>query len=277
MANFLTKTLFLYTISIVFCLAFGQMSNRGDENCETLPSEIHLVKEEYDELGRLQRTCNAEVTVMKCEGLCNSQVQPSVITQTGFLKECYCCRETFLKDKTILLTHCYDPDGVSMRSFRVSFAIILTCACTLRQNLMPEVSAQENDVQRTTDECQVTPVIHVLQYPGCVPKPIPSFACIGRCESYIQVSGSKIWQLERSCMCCQESGEREASVALFCPRAKNGERKFRKVNTKAPLSCMCRPCTGVEESAIVPQEIAGYTDEGILANQFRKSPQLQFA
>lgn len=94
----------------------------------------------------------------------------------------------------------------NMRSPRFSFTLILlTCACTLRnQNLMmSEVSAQENDVQRTSDECQVTPVIHVLQYPGCVPKPIPSFACIGRCESYIQVSGSKIWQLERSCMCCQ--------------------------------------------------------------------------
>lgn len=37
------------------------------------------------------------------------------------------------------------------------------------------------------DECQVTPVIHVLQYAGCVPKPIPSFACTGRCASYIQV------------------------------------------------------------------------------------------
>lgn len=40
---------------------------------------------------------------------------------------------------------------------------------------------------RPSDECQVTPVIHVLQYPGCVPKPIPSFACIGRCASYLQV------------------------------------------------------------------------------------------
>lgn len=30
-------------------------------------------------------------------------------------------------------------------------------------------------------------------------------------------------------MCCQESGEREASVSLFCPRAKPGEKKFRKV------------------------------------------------
>lgn len=39
----------------------------------------------------------------------------------------------------------------------------------------------------SADECQVTPVIHVLQYPGCVPKPIPSFACIGRCASYLQV------------------------------------------------------------------------------------------
>ncbi|XP_017771075.1 PREDICTED: bursicon [Nicrophorus vespilloides] len=121
------------------------------------------------------------------------------------------------------------------------------------------------------DECQVTPVIHVLQYPGCVPKPIPSFACIGRCASYLQVSGSKIWQMERSCMCCQESGEREASVSLFCPKAKPGEKKFRKVTTKAPLECMCRPCTGVEESAIIPQEIAGYADEGPLSNHFLKS------
>ncbi|XP_052123109.1 bursicon isoform X2 [Frankliniella occidentalis] len=121
------------------------------------------------------------------------------------------------------------------------------------------------------EECQVTPVIHVLQYPGCVPKPIPSFACTGRCSSYLQVSGSKIWQMERSCMCCQESGEREASVSLFCPKAKPGERKFRKVSTKAPLECMCRPCTGVEESAIIPQEIAGYADEGPLSHHFRTS------
>nr|QDZ26128.1 bursicon-alpha [Sogatella furcifera] len=121
----------------------------------------------------------------------------------------------------------------------------------------------------SSDECQVTPVIHVLQYPGCVPKPIPSFACTGKCSSYLQVSGSKIWQMERSCMCCQESGEREASVSLFCPKAKPGEKKFRKVNTKAPLDCMCRPCTGVEETSVIPQEIAGYADEGPMNNHFR--------
>ena len=26
------------------------------------------------------------------------------------------------------------------------------------------------------------------QYPGCIPKPIPSFACTGRCTSYVQVT-----------------------------------------------------------------------------------------
>lgn len=67
--------------------------------------------EEYDELGRLQRTCNDEVHVNKCEGFCSSQVQPSVITVTGFLKECFCCRESFLREKVITLQHCYDPDG----------------------------------------------------------------------------------------------------------------------------------------------------------------------
>ncbi|XP_032592901.1 bursicon isoform X1 [Drosophila grimshawi] len=126
------------------------------------------------------------------------------------------------------------------------------------------------DIGHLGDDCQVTPVIHVLQYPGCVPKPIPSFACVGRCASYIQVSGSKIWQMERSCMCCQESGEREAAVSLFCPKVKHGERKFKKVLTKAPLECMCRPCTSIEESGIIPQEIAGYSDEGPLNNHFRR-------
>ncbi|CAH0385572.1 unnamed protein product [Bemisia tabaci] len=121
-----------------------------------------------------------------------------------------------------------------------------------------------------SDECTVTPVLHVLQYPGCVPKPIPSFACTGRCSSYIQVSGSKIWQMERSCMCCQESGEREASVSLFCPKARPGEKKFRKVTTKAPLECMCRPCTSIEESSVVPQEIVNYAGEQPISGHFAK-------
>lgn len=111
-------------------LGHGQQT--GDENCETLPFQLHLIKgffvilnkvdwsfielltEEYDELGRLQRTCDGEVTVNKCEGFCSSQVQPSVITPTGFLKECYCCRESYLKDRLVTLNHCYDPDGIRL-------------------------------------------------------------------------------------------------------------------------------------------------------------------
>ncbi|XP_073976707.1 bursicon subunit partner of burs [Rhodnius prolixus] len=85
-----------------------------EEACETMPSEIHLVKEEFDELGRLHRTCSGDIAVNKCEGACSSQVQPSVITPTGFLKECYCCRESYLRERLITLTHCYDPDGMRL-------------------------------------------------------------------------------------------------------------------------------------------------------------------
>ncbi|KAL2746941.1 bursicon isoform X1 [Vespula maculifrons] len=85
------------------------------------------------------------------------------------------------------------------------------------------------------DECQATPVIHFLQYPGCIPKPIPSYACRGRCSSYLQVV------------------------------------------TKAPLECMCRPCTSIEEYAIIPQEIAGFAEESPFTTSahFRRSPGLQ--
>jgi len=57
-----------------------------DESCETLQSEVHITKEENDEIGRLKRTCSGDVAVTKCEGFCNSQVQPSVVTTTGFAK-----------------------------------------------------------------------------------------------------------------------------------------------------------------------------------------------
>ncbi|KAL6260895.1 hypothetical protein P5V15_008423 [Pogonomyrmex californicus] len=225
-----------------------------DENCETLQTEVRITKDEYDEIGRLRRTCSSEVSVTKCEGFCNSQVQPSVVTTTGFSKECYCCRESYLKERFVVLNQCYDADGIRLintedETMEIKIREPADCKC-LKCAIVG------------VDECQTKRVIHFLQYPGCIPKPIPSYACIGRCSSYLQVSGSKMWQMERSCMCCQESGEREASVSLYCPRAKPGEKKFRKMITKAPLECMCRPCTSVEEYAIVPQEIAGFADEG---------------
>ncbi|CAH0752472.1 unnamed protein product [Diatraea saccharalis] len=65
-------------------------------------------------MGRLIRSCSGEVSVNKCEGMCSSQVQPSVSTATGFLKECFCCRENFLRERLVTLTHCYDPDGLRL-------------------------------------------------------------------------------------------------------------------------------------------------------------------
>src|SRR5256885_952759 len=61
----------------------------------------------------------------------------------------------------------------------------------------------------------------------------------------LQVSEYKLWQTERSCMCCQEMGVREATVKLFCPQTKPGDPKFRKIIARSPIDCMCRPCSGI--------------------------------
>lgn len=49
-------------------------------------SLFFMFSEEYNDMGRLIRSCSGEVSVNKCEGMCSSQVQPSVSTATGFLK-----------------------------------------------------------------------------------------------------------------------------------------------------------------------------------------------
>ncbi|XP_046424125.1 partner of bursicon [Neodiprion pinetum] len=109
------SVLFLLAIMALFkSNVIAQLS--GDENCETLQTEIHVTKDEYDDLGRLKRTCGGDITVTKCEGFCNSQVQPSVVSTTGFLKECFCCRESYLKERDVFLDHCYDADGVRLDS-----------------------------------------------------------------------------------------------------------------------------------------------------------------
>ncbi|KAI8421836.1 hypothetical protein MSG28_009781 [Choristoneura fumiferana] len=100
---------------------------------------------------------------------------------------------------------------------------------------------------------------------------VSTFGRLGSMVAPVLVSGSKIWQMERSCNCCQESGEREATVDLYCPEAKREENRYRKIVTKAPLECMCRPCGTIDPSSIIPQETVGYADEGPLHNQFRKS------
>ncbi len=95
---------------------------------------------------------------------------------------------------------------------------------------------------------------------------------------------------ERACMCCQESGEREAVVELYCPKEKGQVKKvskhikkskvnikglflsliFLKLTTRAPADCMCRPCTAVEDDVTASEIAAGYADPGSMIKSFIK-------
>lgn len=56
------------------------------DTCQTLPTSIHVTKEEHDQSGNVIRSCEGMVVVNKCEGTCMSQLRPSVTTPTGFHK-----------------------------------------------------------------------------------------------------------------------------------------------------------------------------------------------
>ncbi|XP_063592472.1 partner of bursicon-like [Penaeus indicus] len=71
---------------VVGGLAGPSRAHTYGSECETLPSTIHVAKEEFDDAGRLVRTCEEDLAVNKCEGACVSKVQPSVNTPSGFLK-----------------------------------------------------------------------------------------------------------------------------------------------------------------------------------------------
>lgn len=61
-------------------------SLRDSSNCHSLPSEIHVTKEETDDSGNVVRVCEGTIRVAKCEGTCLSELRPSVHSQTGFAK-----------------------------------------------------------------------------------------------------------------------------------------------------------------------------------------------
>ena len=61
-------------------------SARDNSNCHSLPSEIHVTKEETDETGNVVRVCEGTVQVAKCEGTCHSELRPSVHSPNGFAK-----------------------------------------------------------------------------------------------------------------------------------------------------------------------------------------------
>lgn len=66
-------------------LNFHVLRNYFTSN-KKLSIKNQMISEEFDELSRLIRTCSGDISVNKCEGGCNSNVQPSVVTPNGFLK-----------------------------------------------------------------------------------------------------------------------------------------------------------------------------------------------
>ena len=83
-------------------------------NCLSLPSEIHVTKDETDETGNVVRTCEGTIVVSKCEGTCQSELRLSVSSPTGLHKECYCCRESSMTFKMFSLPECFTPDGLKI-------------------------------------------------------------------------------------------------------------------------------------------------------------------
>lgn len=49
------------------------------------------------------------------------------------MQECMCCRESFLREKTVTLTHCYDASGVRLSGRSASLDVKLRepadCKC----------------------------------------------------------------------------------------------------------------------------------------------------
>jgi len=105
----------------------------GHGKCETLPSEIHVTKEDIDKSTGLSRTCEQTVKVNKCEGQCSSSIQPSALNSHGFQKECHCCRESGYQQRTITLNHCFDGDGLKLSgaagSMQVTVNEPVDCQC----------------------------------------------------------------------------------------------------------------------------------------------------
>ena len=116
------------------------------------------------------------------------------------LSDCEASRPPYISHHQLDWTQCTSET----LHFQASMALITLAALVVSLFLAADVRG---------DECHLTPVIHVLQvvigssskdlpavwlplenlisqYPGCIPKPIPSFACTGRCTSYVQVNSS---------------------------------------------------------------------------------------
>merc|ERR1711963_1211373 len=94
---------------VLFGSAYTEKNYKS--TCETIPSEIHITKDEFHKASGTTRTCEQSVAVNKCEGACASSLRPSALNANGFQKKCECCRESSHRQRSITLTNCYDSDG----------------------------------------------------------------------------------------------------------------------------------------------------------------------
>ncbi|KAJ6223979.1 hypothetical protein RDWZM_002524 [Blomia tropicalis] len=81
------------------------------QKCKTVKNSIHVSKEDRSSTGETLRVCEGVIQVNKCEGVCLSNLRPSVNTATGLVKDCICCRERMLHRKEVTLEICFDNLG----------------------------------------------------------------------------------------------------------------------------------------------------------------------
>ncbi|XP_077513532.1 bursicon subunit partner of burs [Amblyomma americanum] len=105
----------------------------GAGSCRLQETSIRITRDHSDDQGTPVRTCEGTVLVSRCEGTCISQVQPSITLPHGFLKECNCCRETYMNRREIQLQDCFDPNGQKLYGADGSMTIFLEepqdCSC----------------------------------------------------------------------------------------------------------------------------------------------------
>ena len=87
MAQGLSNISFVISVGCVLVITFATFTS-AYENCQTLLTEIQVIKEKtYEYNGRrIRLMCAGNVMVNKCEGACTSEVSPSVVHFPGFKK-----------------------------------------------------------------------------------------------------------------------------------------------------------------------------------------------
>ncbi|XP_038045161.1 partner of bursicon-like [Patiria miniata] len=106
-------------------------AGRLQSTCAVGTTSIRIQEEFVDEDGGEVVYCRGTATVNKCEGTCISQSTPSIVSPTGYSKDCSCCREERLVSQDVILTECYDSAGNALlgRSYPVQVPEPDSCRC----------------------------------------------------------------------------------------------------------------------------------------------------